>query len=457
VNNLSAQSGLDSDRAAGAETIAVLRAAAPYIHQHRGRTLVVLFGGEVVQRDDFEHLIYDLALLHSLGLRLVLVHGMRPQIEAELALRGLEPRYVGDLRVTDAATMDAVRAAAGALRLSIEARLSASLASTPMGGARLPVAGGNWITARPVGVRQGVDHQLTGEVRRIDVDALRETLDAGRIALLSPVGHSPSGESFNLRAGEVAQAVAASLGADKLLFILERDPREWRLASGAGDAGQLSLDEALHLLSHAAQRQDLPVEDRAHVRAALAAVRAGVRRVHLLGAQTPGVLLRELFTRDGCGLMLHAGSDYENTRQAVVEDIGGILQLIAPLESEGVLVPRSREQLELEVDRFTVMLRDGAIIACAALLPFPENAAGELACVAVHPDYQRHGLASRLLANIETRARALGLNRLFALTTHAPHWFIEHGFARSSVERLPMRRASLYNYQRNSLVLEKPL
>ncbi|WP_293375029.1 amino-acid N-acetyltransferase [Nevskia sp.] len=437
--------------------VAALRGAAPYVHAHNGRTFVIAFGGEAALREDFERFIHDLALLHSLGVRLVLVHGVRPQIEAQLAARQIAPQFSGDLRITDAPTMECVKAAVGILRMDIEARLSTGLASTPMGGARLKVAGGNWVTARPVGVRDGVDHLLTGEVRRIDVASIENALDEGRIAVLSPIGYSPTGETFNLRAGDVAQAVATGLKADKLVFLLNADPDRWQLADDTGDAGQLPLREAEKLLARPAIQASLSPEDRALLQSALAAGRGGVERVHLIGSEPSGALLRELYTRDGCGLMFHADDNYEAVREASIEDIGGILALIQPLEAAGVLVARSREQLEIEISLFDVMVRDGTVIACAALIPFPEDAVGEFSCVAVHPDYRREGRAEALLKRAEESAASLGITRLFALTTHTPHWFIEHGFVAGTPNDLPAAKARLYNWQRKSMVLVKTL
>jgi len=443
-------------RMEAADFVAALRGAAPYVHAHNGRVFVIAFGGEAALRPDFDRLIYDIALLHSLGVKLVLVHGVRPQIEAQLAERGVASQFVGDLRITSPGTMDCVKAAVGALRMEIEARLSTGLASTPMGGARLKVAGGNWVTARPVGVRGGIDHQLTGEVRRVDIATIRDVLDRDRIALLSPIGYSPTGEIFNLRAGDVAQSVAIGLGADKLVFVLDSDPDQWRLADETGDAGQLPIGDAERLFADAPDLA-LSSEDRALLKAALAACRGGVPRVHLVGAEANGALLRELYTRDGCGLMIYADANYESVREATIEDVGGILALIKPMEDAGILVPRSREQLELEISYFDVMMRDGLVIACSALFPFPQNGMAEFSCVAVHPDYRRAGRADALLKRAEETARQLGMKKLFALTTHTPHWFIEHGFTPASIEDLPMQKQRIYNYQRKSLVLIKDL
>ncbi|HEY0973220.1 MAG TPA: amino-acid N-acetyltransferase [Solimonas sp.] len=437
-----------------ADFVAALRGCAPYVHAHNGRVFVIAFGGEAAERADFDQLIYDVALLQSLGAKLVLVHGVRPQIDQRLRAQGLAPTFMQGLRVTDRAALDCVKAAAGALRMDIEARLSTSLASTPMGGARIRVASGNWITARPVGVRDGIDHLFTGEVRRVDVDSIRQVLDQDRIALLSPVGYSPTGETFNLRAEDVATATAVALNAEKLLFVTPASPDRWRDADTTGDAGQLSPAEAETLLKANGSLSDV---DRVYLRAALTATRGGVKRVHLIGQDCDGALLRELYTRDGVGMMIHADADYEATRDATIEDVGGILALIQPLEREGVLVPRSREQLEFDIQHFNVIVRDGFVIACCALFPYPDNAMGELACVAVHPDYQGGGRAGALLKRVEHEARALGLKQLFSLTTQTPHWFIEHGFKNATIEDLPMKKQFLYNYRRNSLVLVKDL
>ncbi len=432
--------------------VSALRAAAPYVHAHRGRVFVVAFGGEAASRPDFDQLIYDVALLHSLGVKLVLVHGARPQIDARLAERGHKTRQHNGVRVTDPVALECVREAVGSLRMTIEARLSTSLASTPMGGARVKVAGGNWITARPLGVRDGVDHQLSGEVRRVDVESVRAALDQGRIALVSPIGYSPTGEMFNLRFEDVATAVASQLAAEKLVFLVDAKPDDWKLADDTGDAGQISIVEARKWLTSA---KDAP--DRKYLEAAVAAADAGVKRIHLIGNDAEGGLLRELYTLNGAGLMLYSDENYESMRDATIEDIGGVLALIAPLEAAGVLVPRSREQLELEIGHFSVMVRDRVVIACCALYPFPRNKMGELACVAVHPEYQDAGRAAALLKRVEAMAKKKGLKKLFSLTTHSPHWFIERGFAQGKIKDLPVQKQRIYNYQRNSLVLVKDL
>ncbi len=425
------------------------RQAGPYINAHRAKIFVIAFGGEAVADDKFPALIHDIALLHSLGIRLVLVHGARPQIEDRLREAGLEQRYVHGLRITDETSLPCVKQAMGSVRIRIEARLSMGLPNSSMHGARIRVASGNFVTARPLGVHDGIDYCLTGEVRRIDHQAIRTWLEGEAIVLLSSLGYSPTGEVFNLSADEVAIATASALQADKLLLLGEGlgplDPNGELLQ-------EMAPDRAEQLLSGT-----LLSEDVAHrLKAAVRACRAGVRRTHLLDRQQDGGLLLELFTRDGVGTMI-ATDIYDEVRPATIDDIGGLLALIRPLEAEGVLVRRSRELLEMEIHCFTVMERDGTIIGCVALYPFPEERLGELACVAVHPDYRNNGRADGLLRFIEQQSRQQGLEHLFVLTTRTAHWFREHGFEPAKIADLPIQKQAMYNLQRRSKVFIKPL
>jgi amino-acid N-acetyltransferase len=425
------------------------RQAAPYINAHRGRTFVVLFGGEAVLDARFPHLIHDIGLLNSLGVHLVLVHGSRPQIEHRLVARGAELRYVNGLRITDPQALECVKEAAGAVRVEIEALLSMGLSNSPMAGACIRVASGNFVTARPLGVRNGVDYQHTGEVRRIDADAIRERLAEGDIVLLSPLGYSPTGEIFNLHAEEVATATAVALRADKLLCLVE-DPG--LLGRGGELVRELTIAQAAERLNDPAISGDVA----RHLKSAVFACKRGVRRAHLVSRHTEGALLLELFTRDGTGTLITSDT-YEETRPATIEDVGGILELIAPLEAQGILVRRSRERLETEIDRFTIMERDGMIVGCSALYPYPEERVGELASLAVHPDYRETGRGAALLQLTERNALTLGLEQLLVLTTHTVHWFQERGFIPADIKDLPVARQRLYNYQRNSKVLMKRL
>jgi amino-acid N-acetyltransferase len=427
-----------------------IRSAAPYIHALRGKTLVIAFGGEVVADDTFLGIIHDLNLLHSLGVRLVVLHGSRPQIEAILKQQSIPSRYNRGLRVTDAETLDCVLEGTGHARSRVEALLSLGVPNSPMAGARIRVSGGNFITAKPMGILDGVDMQWTGEVRRIDVEAMRQRLDDGDIVLVSPLGYSPTGEIFNLAVEEVATQVAVRLSAHKLIFLMETDG----VRNGRRQlVSELSTRDAEELLEH---RTNLPADVEHYLPCAIRACDNGVKRAHLLSRHNDGALLLELFTRDGVGTMI-AASPLANLRNATIDDVGGILAIIEPLETEGILVRRSRERLEMEIERFVVAEHDGAIIGCAALYAFPADRSGELAALAVHPDFRQEGYGEALMKEIEQRARKLRLQRLFVLTTRTSGWFIERGYIESDPSRLPQQKRDLYNWQRRSLVYEKAL
>ena len=427
-----------------------MRAAAPYVHAFRGKTFVIAFGGEVVADEEFLGVIHDLNLLHSLGIRLVVAHGCRPQVEAILEQQDIESRYAHGVRVTDPDAMDCVLEAAGQARARIEALLSLGLANSPMAGARNRVSSGNYLTAKPMGIVDGVDMQLTGEVRRIDTEAIQQRLDDGDIVLISPIGYSPTGEIFNLTVEEVATQVAVRLAATKLIFLMDADG----VRNGRRQLlTDLSTSDAQALLANG---NKLTPDVLHYLPAAIRACDNGVKRAHLISRHHDGALLLELFTRDGVGTMI-AATALAHIRSATIDDVGGILQIIEPLEEQGVLVRRSRERLESEIERFLVAEYDGHIIGCAALYAFPEDKLGELAALAVQPDFRREGYGEALLHEIEARARKLKLAELFVLTTKTAHWFLERGFRVAQVSDLPRQKQALYNYQRKSLVYRKSI
>lgn len=428
----------------------LIRSAAPYVHAFRGKTFVIAFGGEVVADDEFLGVIHDLNLLHSLGIRLVVVHGFRPQVEAILAAQGIPSRYAHGVRVTDFEAMDCALEAAGQVRARIEALLSLGLANSPMAGARNRVSTGNYLTAKPMGVVDGTDMQLSGEVRRVDTEAIQQRLDDGDIVLISPIGYSPTGEIFNLTVEEVATQVAVRLEATKLIFLMDADGVRNGRRKLLTD---LSTTDAEALL---AKNDRLTSDVRLYLPAAIRACNNGVMRAHLISRRLDGALLLELFTRDGVGTMI-ASTPLAHLRSATIDDVGGILQVIEPLEEQGVLVRRSRERLESEIERFVVAEYDGQVIGCAALYAFPDEKVGELAALAVQPDFRREGYGEALMHEIETRAKRLRLAEIFVLTTKTAHWFLERGFRTASVADLPQQKQALYNYQRKSQVYRKPL
>lgn len=415
------------------------REAAPYIHKHRGKTFVVAFAGEVIKEASFPRLIQDIAILSALGARVVIVHGARLQVDAQLQALDHRIVVVDDMRVTDEVTLKTVKQTVGALRVEIENQLGHALSTPPVVNESLGVLSGNFITAQPLGIHNGTDFQYTGMVRKINTALINQLLESGNVVLLSSLGFSPSGEAFNLRYEDVAGFAAKALQADKLIFL-------------HGDAATPVADIELQYIDQFIQTHPAQKHLLSHIKAAM---QAGVQRVHLVSTESKDGLLLELYTRDGIGTMFNA-SLYENIRPASVDDVSGIVELIEPLEEKGVLIKRSREQLELEIDKFIVIERDEMIIACAALYPIAETRTGELACLAVHPAYTGGERGERLFKAIRNRALEDNLDQLLVLTTQSIDWFKERGFEIGEVKNLPKEKKALYNFQRNSKVLLRP-
>ncbi|HAH2912486.1 TPA: amino-acid N-acetyltransferase, partial [Escherichia coli] len=400
------------------ELVEGFRHSVPYINTHRGKTFVIMLGGEAIEHENFSSIVNDIGLLHSLGIRLVVVYGARPQIDANLAAHHHEPLYHKNIRVTDAKTLELVKQAAGTLQLDITARLSMSLNNTPLQGAHINVVSGNFIIAQPLGVDDGVDYCHSGRIRRIDEDAIHRQLDSGAIVLMGPVAVSVTGESFNLTSEEIATQLAIKLKAEKMIGFCSSQG----VTNDDGDiVSELFPNEAQTRVEAQEEKGDYNSGTVRFLRGAVKACRSGVRRCHLISYQEDGALLQELFSRDGIGTQIVMESA-EQIRRATINDIGGILELIRPLEQQGILVRRSREQLEMEIDKFTIIQRDNTTIACAALYPFPEEKIGEMACVAVHPDYRSSSRGEVLLERIAAQAKQSGLSKLFVLTTRSIHW-----------------------------------
>jgi amino-acid N-acetyltransferase len=433
------------------EFVAWFRSVAPYINAFRGKTFVIGFSGEMVTNAAFVDFIHDVNLLASLGVRLVLVHGARPQIQLRLDESQLETQTVMGMRVTDPAALQCVKESVGRVHHEIAALLSMGLPNSPMANAAIRVTSGNFVTACPQGVIQGIDLMHTGKVRKINAPAIHSRLEQGDVVLISPLGYSPTGEIFNLTMENVATETAIALHAEKLILLLDS-------ADTSVLPRELTLPESKLLLENKtpATAATIPDAIRSSLQYATKACELGVTRAHLVSRHIDGAIIQELFTHDGIGCMI-SQETLQALRKARIDDVGGILQLIEPLEAEGILVRRGRELLEIEIDRFTVLEHDGVILGCAALYPFPEEHACELACLAIHLDYRDQGHGERLLKHIENKTIAQDIHKLFVLTTHATHWFIEHGFNPATPAELPKAKQNLYNYQRRSKVLIKHL
>lgn len=446
------------------------RSVAPYIHAHKGKTFVVGIAGEMIAAGRLNTFVQDLALIHSLGIRIVLVHGFRPQVEEQLTAKGHKSQFSHGVRITDETALDAAQEAAGQLRYQIEAAFSQGLPNTPMAHAQIRVLSGNYITAKPLGIVDGINFQHTGLVRKLDSTGIRQALEQDAIVLLSPFGFSPTGEAFNLTMEDVATQTAIALKAEKLAFITEisgipenyGSPTPASLSTPAQDCPNPEPPAIIHELSlHQAEAMlakvphEMQVSDTAYyLKHAVKASQHGIERVHILPFAIDGSLLMEVFTHDGIGTMI-VDEKLDNLREAKPDDVGGIIALIEPLEREGILVKRSRTDIERDISAYTVIEHDGVLFGCAAFYPYADYKTGEMAALTVRPQAQNQGDGDRLLKRIEQRARALGLTSIFVLTTRTMHWFLKRGFEQVDPEWLPPPRLNKYNWKRRSLVFVK--
>jgi amino-acid N-acetyltransferase len=432
------------------------RTVAPHIHAYHGKTFVVAIAGELIAAGKLSSFAQDLSILHAMGIKLVLVHGFRPQVNEQLRSKGHASRFSHGLRITDAVALDSAQEAAGQLRFEIEAAFSQGLPNTPMANAIVRVVSGNFLTARPVGIVEGVDFIHSGVVRKVDAAAIRSAIDIGAMVLLSPFGFSPTGEAFNLTMEDVATSTAIALQADKLLFITEiagihENPADAQTPIDT----ELALADAERLMS-SLPNPTQPTDTAFYLQHCVKACRGGVERSHILPFAVDGALLMEVFTHDGIGTMV-VDEKLESLREATSDDIGGILQLIEPFERDGTLVKRDRTEIERDIGHYTVIEHDGVIFGCAALYPYPEAKTAEMAALTVSPQVQSQGDGERILKRIEQRARAMGLDSIFVLTTRTMHWFIKRGFVQADAEWLPEGRKRKYNWDRRSQVLVKKL
>jgi amino-acid N-acetyltransferase len=425
------------------------RESSPYIHRFRGQTFVISLEDEALSDGTITSIASDVALLRSLGIGVILVFGASSRIKEMLEKNKLSLDQNSSGPIVPEGILRIIREAVGSVRFEIESALSRGGDNSSMSGAQLKVVSGNYVIAQPVGVIDGVDHFLAGNPRHIRAEFIKSHIAAGEIVLISSLGVSLSGELFFLDARDVAQKVAEEVGAQKLLFLMDEEAISERKGE---EARELTTREAQTILG----TSSLSENQKEHLLRAIDTVSAGVDRVHLVNRLQDGALLLELFTRDGCGTLI-SSDPFESISSATLDDIPGILEMIRPLEASGILKGRSRETIETDISRFSVTRRDRNIIGCGALYPFPDEKMGEIACLAVHPDYRRCGRAGNLLSWFEKKAREEGMKTIFVLSTQTGHWFSERGFTPCLLEELPPSRRESYNHQRKSLILKKNL
>jgi amino-acid N-acetyltransferase len=436
------------------------RDSAPYIHAHRNKTFVILLTGAALTAD-LDHLVSDITLMSSLGVKLVLVLGARPQIDAELKNAGIVCEYFEDLRITERDVLQTIIAVNGKLRVELESRFSLGLLNSPMFNAHIQLISGNFVTAQPLGILKGCDLKHTGKVRNINHQSIGNLLDQQHLVLMPHLGYSLSGEVYNLSAEDVAVRTASALNADKLIVVGHTNLAN-NLSHSSGDkkSDQLSPQDCDEILKQH-KKNELGYRE---LHALSSAAHAGIDRCHLVDYLQDGAILSELYTRDGQGILV-SQDHYDELRGAKLSDVAGILELLKPLEQQGIVRPRSQEIVENEIEHYTVIERDGMVIGAASLYVYAEDKTAEMASVVVHPDYRKKdlkkghagGRGNQLLQAIEQQAKTLHLDSIFVLTTQTSHWFIERGFVDAGIDALPNAKKDIYDGRRNSKVLVKPL
>jgi len=412
---------------ARSEFVQTFRMSSPYITAYSGAIFVIHVPGVLSGEPTFGSVMADIALLVSIGIRVVLVLGALKQVEQRLHELRIRSRKVDGLRVTSNRVLQVVKDAAGEMLFEVESQLNRGLCTAQL-STRVSVVRSSFFTAQPLGLVDGVDYGYTGKVRNMNVKSMRERLANNELLLLTNLGVSPSGELFNCVSEQVAAEAAAQLGAEKLIYFIGSelicDSRSER------HVPNMTLAMASRFLADGGEQ--LTPHFRMIMSESVRALHSGVRRAHLLNRSVDGVLLMEVFHRDGVGLMISRNT-YEGVRVAAPKDVLGILNMLAPLESQGRFpqqAPISKEFIEKQIGSFVVVERDGAIIACSQLrLSVGGAHVAEIACFAVHPEYQHQGKGLMLLSWMERAALAKSATSMVAVASRSSTgWFVERGF-----------------------------
>jgi amino-acid N-acetyltransferase len=418
-----------------------LRGILQYVPQFRERTFVVSVDGAAVADENFVNILMDVAVLWSLSIRTVLVHGASVQIRALASQRGIEPSDLEGSGVTDAATLKLALTAANRLTHEILEGLCT---------ADLRAAATNAVIAHPLGILKGVDHLFTGKVERVDVGLLQTLLQNGIVPVVPPLGLDGEGHTYRLNSDAVALEVARSLGAVKLVYITTSE--------GLVVGGSLARQIPVAPLREALEKGAVEPAHASKARHAVAACESGIPRVHVIDGRVDEGLLSEVFSNEGIGTLVYA-NDYQQIRRARRSDVRAVEQLIRGAVERDELAPRTRASIEKELDDYYIYEVDQNPIACVALHVHPEEGAGELACLYVRPSHENQGVGRRMVQFVEARARELGLSRLLALSTQAFSYFQQKGgFAEGTPDDLPAARRARYEASgRRSKVLVKRL
>jgi amino-acid N-acetyltransferase len=420
-----------------------LRGILQYIPQFREKTFIIEVDGVIVTDENFANILLDVAVLRSLNIRVVLVHGASAQIKALGEEQKIKPSNLDGAGVTDADTLKLALTAANRLTHEILEGLSAN---------DLRAASSNAIIAHPMGILQGIDQQFTGKVERVDTEMLQTLLNQGIIPVVPPLGFDGDGKTYRVNSDSVAVAVAAALKATKLIFITAHDGLRYNDAL----IRQMLVAELQKLLQQNSAGFAADMQSKAQH--AVAACGAGVQRVHIINGRVDEGLLAEVFSNEGIGTLIYA-NEYQQIRPAKKKDVRSIQMLTKKSVEADELVRRTRASIEKSLSDYYIFEIDKNPVACVALHVYPEQSKGELACLYVNPSHENQGIGRKLIQFVETKARETGLNDLLTLSTQAFTYFqSKGGFVEGTPDDLPPGRREKYDQSgRNSKVLIKKL
>ena len=442
-----------SDATAQSSFIQNFRLSAKYINLFNQNIFVIALSGYVFNEDQFEKIAQDINILHSLKIKVILVYGARPQVESILVKNKIPVRLVKNMRVTSSAALKHVIEVNGAIRNKIEATLS-TIKSVSEG---MRLSSGNFLTAMPVGIIDGIDMESTGKIRGVDVEAIKNKLNHHEIVIVSPIGYSPIGQIFNLSYEQTAANIAVAINADKLIYYVDANG----ILNERGELiPELTSEKAHKLISHIEEKpspesaQNLSYDDFNILKSSVFAIKNKIKKVHLINRNIDGSLIEELFTEKGSGTILTEFA-LENFRKATEGDLKDIYRILFPLEKRKIFIERDLTQIKGMINQFYVLEHDKKFVGCVSLNSFKESL--ELASFSIESKYQRLGFGKKLLKFCELEAKKLKYDEIFILTTQSEHWFAENGFKEKSKELMPTFKKKTYQSERNSKYLTKKL
>ena len=442
-----------SDATAQSSFIQNFRLSAKYINLFNQNIFVIALSGYVFNEDQFVKIAQDINILHSLKIKVILVYGARPQVESILVKNKIPVRLLKNMRVTSSAALKHVIEVNGAIRNKIEATLS-TIKSVSEG---MRLSSGNFLTAMPVGIIDGIDMESTGKIRGVDVEAIKNKLNHHEIVIVSPIGYSPIGQIFNLSYEQTAANIAAAINADKLIYYVDANG----ILNERGELiPELTSEKAHKLISHIEEKpspesaQNLSYDDFNILKSSVFAIKNKIKKVHLINRHIDGSLIEELFTEKGSGTILTEFA-LENFRKATEGDLKDIYRILFPLEKRKIFIERDLTQIKGMINQFYILEHDKKFVGCVSLNSFKESL--ELASFSIEPKYQRLGFGKKLLKFCELEAKKLKYDEIFILTTQSEHWFAENGFKEKSKELMPTFKKKTYQSERNSKYLTKKL